>query len=137
MSAAKDIQRAVNARVYASQEDVIAAIKRAAGTLGKQAEVNASDSKVTINVYPGLARKLSNISPVVGVTVRGGPDGAVLVTTKVEKYRTSQAVFLFFRVGPKELVGKGPFKNLLRALEQELSALNSDGRGSVALVAPS
>lgn len=125
MTAKNDIQRGLRARVYASQDDVQKAIVNASNLLGKRSKAILGNNKVRVQVQ----------SMTVGVThtVR---DGVVNVQAAVEQYRTSQEkLFYLIPVGPRLLVGKQSLITFLKALHQELLAIDN-GQGSVQLVGP-
>lgn len=121
----RDINEGLNAEVAADRDAVVAACRRAAGTLGKHARLEASAAKVTVSFLPGLSATFSQVSPIVGIALSPAEAGRVRVDTQVERYRTSQPVVLgFVPAGPKRLVGRGQFLRFLAALETELSALD-------------
>lgn len=131
MAADRDAQIGLHASVHSSRDEVIAACTRAASLLGKHASVSVASAKVTVKIFPGLVQAMSSVSPLVGITLKpGDADDAIVVDAKIERYRTLQSQFLFIPIGPKQLSGKSSYLNLLKALEQELVAIDKGG-GSV------
>jgi hypothetical protein len=130
MAAKTDVQIGLHAVIYASPEQVMEACQRAAEVLGKRANSVATPAKVTVKILPGIIAKLSTVSPVVGISLTAGPDGRVVIEARIEAFRTAQSTFLMIPVGPKTLVGKSTYLNLLKSLEQELKAIDR-GQGSV------
>ena len=116
-----DIQVGIQGSILAPREEVLAACMRAVEVLGRHASASASSTKVSVKIFPGLVQK--NVSPLVGITLAPGDNGRVNFSVRIEKYQTSQASLVFVGVGPKSLVGKSSYKNLLTALEQELAAI--------------
>jgi hypothetical protein len=135
VSAKHDVQIGVHAIVYAPLEDVRDACARAAAFLGNRARTSSSSAKITVQILPGLVTKISHVSPTVGITLRPGKDGAIVVDTRVEQHRTLQQRIMLIPVGPKRLVGKASYMNLLTSLEQELKAVNR-GKGVVERTVP-
>ncbi len=124
MSADDDIQVGIDMIVCATRDDVVAACRRSIEFLGKHADIASSGSRLVIKVKPGLSAKLSNVSPTVGVSLLPQASGDVRVIVRIEQYRTLQSRFMFIPIGPKRLVGKTEYLNLLTSLEQELGAVN-------------
>jgi hypothetical protein len=93
--------------------------------MGKRAEATAANAKVTVKIFPGVIRAISEVSPLVGINLKPGADGRVVVEVRIERYRTTSAI-----IGPKVLDGKSAYKNLLTSLEQELEAIG-DGSGVI------
>lgn len=133
MSAKTEILKHIDATVTASPEQAIAACQQAAALLGKKAEAEVEGHKVTVGIFPGLVRAMSKASPVVGVTITPGTDGTVRVTTEVERHWTSQSRVMLIPVGPKTLVGQSSFRTFLKALAQELQAIDAK-RAPVAVI---
>ena len=129
MAAKTDSQIGLHAIIYASREHIIEACVRAAGVLGKHAQASASSARVTVNILPGLVTKLSATSPVVGINLKPGTEGNIVVDARVERYRTVQTRYMMIPVSPKRLVGKSTYLNFLTSLEQELKAIDA-GQGS-------
>ena len=127
MAAKQDAQIGLRATVHADQSAVINACARSAEILGTHADVTTTGNKVTVRIKPGMVKAMSSVSPVVGMTVSSpGNDGAVIVTVRIESFRTVQTKYMFLiPLGPKRLVGKSSYVNLLRSVEQELRAVDS------------
>lgn len=130
MSAQDDVKVGLQATVHATRDDVIAACTRAAASLGNHASATASSAKVTVKILPGLVKSMSKASPTVGVDLKPGNDGQVVLRAKVEQYLIFQSRLFFIPFGPKQLVGKSYYQKFLTALERELQALDS-GKGSI------
>ncbi len=130
MAAKTDVQIGLHAEVYATHEQVVEACRKAAEILGKRATAVVTPAKVTVSILPGLVSSLSPVSPLVVISLAPGGDGCVLVDARIEKYRTVQSRVMMIPVGPKTLVGRGTYFNLLKSLEQELRAVDR-GQGSV------
>lgn len=125
MAAKHDIQHGISAEVRSERDEVVAACRRAADTLGKHARVDSNAAKVTVSILPGLSQKFSSVSPVVGIDLRPADGGRVHLDTRVERHRTIQSrVFGFIPAGPKRLVGRQYFFRFLNALETEIGALD-------------
>jgi hypothetical protein len=127
MAAKQDSQIGLRATVHAEQSAVINACARSAEILGTHAEATTAGNKVTVRIKPGMVKAMSSVSPVVGMIVSSpANEGAVTVTVRIESFRTVQTKYMFFiPIGPKRLVGKSSYLNLLRSVEQELRAIDS------------
>ena len=81
------------------------------------------------------AVKLSKVSPTVGVSLLPQANGATRVVVKVAHYRTIQSSFMFIPIGPKRLVGRSEYLNLLQSLKQELGTMqeidNPEGEATI------
>jgi hypothetical protein len=124
MAAKHDIQQGISAEVAADRDVVIAACRRAAQTLGERARLHAGSASLTVEIRPGLARALTHVSPVVGISLQPSDAGRVSVQARVERHRESRPVFGFLPAGLEHLVGRGHFRRFLDALEIELVALD-------------
>jgi hypothetical protein len=125
MSAKTDVKLGLYAEIRASRQEVVDACLRAVAVMGKRAEATAANAKVTVKIFPGVIRAISEVSPLVGINLKPGADGRVVVEVRIERYRTTSAI-----IGPKVLDGKSAYKNLLTSLEQELEAIG-DGSGVI------
>jgi hypothetical protein len=130
MSAKTDIQIGVHATVFATRDEVAAACRKAAEALGNRATVSVSAAKITVKIQPGLVKAVSPVSPTVGINLRPGKDGAIVVDAKIEQWRTRQQRVFLIPVAPKMLIGKSSYLSFVQSLEQELRAVDR-GRGSV------
>jgi hypothetical protein len=125
VAARHDIRHGITAELRADTEEIIAACRRAASVLGKRALVEAGAAKVTVSILPGLSQELASLSPVLGIALLPSGGGRVRLETRVELHRTIRSrVFGVIPAGPKELVGRHHFFRFLRALENELGALD-------------
>lgn len=133
MSIKVDAAMGLQGTVHADREDVIKAAKKAVDALGSHAEASAGAAKLTVGFYPGLVRAFSSRSPVVGVDLAPGEGGCIIVRANIESYRSVRQRVYWIPVTPKRMIGKRTAKSFLRALKQELEAIDN-GKGSVELV---
>lgn len=136
MSAVNDAKLALHAEIHATRDAVTEACRQAATILGTHATTTASAAKVTVIIRAGMIPAMSSESPIVGIALRPGKEGTIIVDATIERYRTIQSTFFFVRVGPKRLVGMSSYKNLLRSLKNELQAIDT-GQGSIAMTGAS
>lgn len=121
----EDVQVALKATVHAPRDDVMRACRRAADFLGAHAVVTSAGPKVKVVIKPGITPRLSYASPTVGITVSPQNGDVVQVEARIEQYKTLQhKMLVLIPYGPKRLVGKVPYLNLLTSLENELKAVD-------------
>ncbi len=127
MSVKDDVTIGLQATVNATRDEVVQACELAAAMLGTHAQVSVASTKVTVKVLPGMIQKMSKTSPLVAINLQPGEDNSVVLAAKIERYLTLQSRFFLIPVGPKRLLGKSLYLNLLTALEQELRAIDKGG----------
>jgi hypothetical protein len=133
MSITDDTKMGLRATVYAGRDEILKAAQKAAEVLGTHAESTAGAAKVTVRCYPGLVRAMSRESPVIGVELAPGDGNAINVRATIEHYRWTRQRVMWIPVTPKMMTGKRTAKTYLRALKQELEAIDT-GRGNAQLI---
>jgi len=127
MSVKEDATLGLQATVNSTRDEVVQACERAAGLLGTHAQTSVANTKVTVKILPGLVQKLSKTSPLVAINLQPGENSSIVLVAKIERYLTLQSRVYLIPVGPKRLLGKSQYLNLLTALEQELRAIDKGG----------
>ena len=85
MSAKTDVKLGLYAEIRASRQEVVDACLRAVAVMGKRAEATAANAKVTVKIFPGVIRAISEVSPLVGINLKPGADGRVVVEVRIER----------------------------------------------------
>ena len=127
MSAKDDVTLGLHATINSTREEVVNACERAAGMLGTHAQTSVANTKVTVKILPGMVAKLSKVSPLVGINLQPGENNSIVLDVKIERYLMMQSRAYMIPIGPKRLLGKSNYLNLLTALEQELRAIDKGG----------
>jgi hypothetical protein len=125
MGLKNDLQVGLRATVHAPKDAVVAACSHAAAFLGEHATVSTAAARVTIKIRPGLSAKRSKVSPTVAIDLRPASEGVIDLNAHIEQYLTLQSrMMMVIPIGPKRLVGKSQYRNLLQSLENELRAVD-------------
>jgi hypothetical protein len=127
MSVKVDVTVGLQATINATRDEVVAACERAASLLGTHAQTSVASAKVSVKILPGLIQKMSKVSPLVAINLQPVENNSILLSAKIERYLTLQSRVYLIPVGPKRLLGKSQYLNLLTALERELRAIDKGG----------
>lgn len=127
MSVKEDVTLGLHATINSTRDEVVHACERAAGLLGTHAQTSVANTKVSVKILAGMVAKLSKVSPLVAINLQPGENNSIVLAAKIERYLSLQSRLYLIPIGPKRLMGKSQYLNLLTALEQELRAIDKGG----------
>jgi hypothetical protein len=127
MSVKEDATLGLQATINSTRDEVVKACERAAGLLGTHAQTSVASTKVTVKILPGMVQKLSKVSPLVAINLQPSENNSIVLVAKIERYLSMQSRVYMIPFGPKRLLGKSQYLNLLTSLEQELRAIDKGG----------